>query len=43
LIAKDMLRVFMGSSRTIFKIWRRQSPGNENKIPVIIRITDWKR
>jgi hypothetical protein len=30
------------SSRTstIFKIWRRQSAGNENKIPVIILITD---
>jgi hypothetical protein len=24
---------------TIFKIWRRQSAGNENKIPVIILIT----
>src|SRR6266481_9028721 len=27
------------SSRTSFRIWRRQSAGNENKIPVIIRIT----
>jgi hypothetical protein len=28
------------STRTIFKIWRRQSAGNENKIPVTIRITE---
>ena len=27
-------------TRTIFKIWRRQSAGNENKIPVTIRITE---
>jgi hypothetical protein len=25
--------------RAIFKIWRRQSAGNENKVPVLIRIT----
>jgi hypothetical protein len=27
------------SSRTIFKIWRRQLAGNENKVPVLIRVT----
>jgi hypothetical protein len=27
------------SSRTMFKIWRRQSAGNEHNVPVLIRIT----
>ena len=36
---REIVRFQMDEFETIFKIWRRQSAGIENKIPVIIRIT----
>jgi len=38
---REIVRFQMDEFETIFKIWRRQSAGNENNIPDIIRITGY--